>query len=115
MFEVIRKTLLTGLGLAAISKEKAEKIVEPLVKKGHLSDREGKKFLDELIKKSEQARKALEKTVDGIVQKTLSKFDIPTKRDYETLLGRIERLEKEGKAKTKVKRKSRTKRSVAKK
>jgi len=114
MLELIRKTLLAGVGLVAISREKAQRIIEPLVKKGQLSEKEGKKILNELVRKTEQVRKSLEKTTDGIVRKTLSKMDIPTKQDYVKLSRRIEKLEKEGKLKPKAKSKSRVKRSVTK-
>lgn len=114
MLELIRKTLLAGAGLVAMSREKAQRIIEPLVKKGQLSEKEGKKFLNELVKKSGQARKSLEKMTDGIVRKTLSKMDIPTKQDYVKLSRRIEKLEKKGKVKPKAKSKGRVKRSVTK-
>ena len=115
MLELIRKTLLTGVGLVVISKEKAQKVIEPLVKKRQLSKKEGKKFVNELVKKSEQARKSLEKMTDGIVRKTLSKMDIPTKEDYLKLSRRIGKLEKKRKTKPKAKSKSHVKRSATKK
>ena len=115
MLELMRKILLAGVGLVALSTEKAHRIIEPLVKKGQLSKKEGKKFVNELVKKSGQARNSLEKMIDAIVTKTLSKMDIPTKQDYVKLSRRIEKLEKKGKVKPKAKTKSRVKRSVKKK
>jgi len=115
MLELIRKTLLAGLGLVVLTTEKAQRIIEPLIKKRQLSKSEGKKFVNELVKKSAQAREGLEKMIDRIVTKALSKMDIPRKQDYVKLSRRIEKLEKKGKVKPKAKTKRRVKRSVTKK
>jgi polyhydroxyalkanoate synthesis regulator phasin len=115
MLDLMKKTLLAGVGLVAVSREKAQKIVEPLVKKGQLSEEQGKRLLNELVKKSEQTRKGLEKTIDGVVRKTLSKMEIPTKQDYLNLSRRIDKLGKKVKTKTKAKHKTSVKRSLTQK
>jgi polyhydroxyalkanoate synthesis regulator phasin len=115
MSDLMKKMLLASVGLVAVSKEKAQKIIEPLVKKGQLSENQGRRLLDQLVKKSEQARKGLEKTIDRIARKTLSRMDIPTKQDYLDLSCRIDKLEKKGKTKARAKRKTSVKPSVTKK
>jgi len=101
MMDLIKKTLFIGMGLVSMTKQKAEAIVKPLVKKGELSEKEGREFSNELLKKSEEARKVLEKMIDEFVKRTLSKMNIPTKDDYLKLSRRIEKLEKKSKAKPK--------------
>lgn len=101
MMDLIKKILFAGMGLASMTKQKAEAIVKPLVKKGEFSEKEGRKFSSELLKKSQGARKGLEKMIDGLVKRTLSKMNIPTKDDYLNLSQRIEKLEKKSKAKPK--------------
>jgi polyhydroxyalkanoate synthesis regulator phasin len=60
MFDIIKKTMLTGVGLAAMTKDKVEELAKELAEKGKLSEKEGRDLVDELLKKSEQARKDLE-------------------------------------------------------
>jgi polyhydroxyalkanoate synthesis regulator phasin len=87
MFDLIKKTMLTGVGLAAMTREKAEELAKELIKKGELSEKEGKELVDDLLKKSEQAKKDLEKKMKDMVKKALKKMDVATKKD-------IARLEK---------------------
>jgi len=87
MFELIKKTMLTGVGLAVMTKEKVEELARELTEKGGMSEKEGKKFIDDLLKRSEEARKDLDKRVEDMVRKALKKIDVATKKD-------IARLEK---------------------
>jgi len=81
MFELIKKTMLTGIGLAAITKDKVEELAKELTEKGEISEKEGKELVDELLKKSEQARKDLETKIEDMVSKVLKKMDLATKKD----------------------------------
>jgi len=95
MFDLIKKTMLTGVGLAAMTKDKVEELAKELSKKGKLSEKEGKDLLNELSKKSKQARKDLEKKVGDIVRKVLKKMDVATKEDIARLEKKIKHLEQE--------------------
>jgi len=95
MFDLIKKTMLTGVGLAAMTKDKVEELAKELSKKGKLSEKEGKDLLNELSKKSKQARKDLGKKVEDIVRKVLKKMDVATKEDIARLEKKIKHLEQE--------------------
>ena len=92
MFEIIKKTMLTGIGLAAVTREKIEEIAEDLIEKGQITEKEGKEFIDELMKKSEQARTDLEKKVEDIVRKALKKMNVATKEDIAGLEKKIRQM-----------------------
>lgn len=51
---------LLSVGLASIGKEKAEKLIEQLVKKGRLNEKQGRALANKLIKKSKAEKKKLE-------------------------------------------------------
>lgn len=93
MFDLIKKTLLTGLGLAAMTKDRIEEFAKDLVEKGEMSEKEGKELIDELWKKSEQAKKDLETKMEGMVQKAIEKLNMATKEDIAQLNEKIEGLE----------------------
>ncbi|MBW1613859.1 MAG: polyhydroxyalkanoate synthesis regulator, partial [Deltaproteobacteria bacterium] len=59
MFDLIKKTILTSVGLAAMTKDKVEELVKALMEKGEITENEGEELIDDLLKKSEQARKDL--------------------------------------------------------
>jgi len=46
MLDFLRRGMLIGLGLASITREKAEKIAEEMVKKGELTTAEAKEFIE---------------------------------------------------------------------
>jgi len=98
MFDIIKKTMLTGVGLASMTKDKVEELAKELAEKGKLSEKEGRELFDELLKKSEQARKNLETKVEDVVHKVLGKIDVVTKKEIDMLEKRIKRLEKKRKA-----------------
>ncbi|HBN25865.1 MAG TPA: polyhydroxyalkanoate synthesis regulator [Desulfobacteraceae bacterium] len=93
MLELIKKTLLTGIGLAVVTKDKAENFVKDLVEKGELTENEGKDFISSILAKSEQAKKDLEERVETIVNKVLGTMNVATKADIERLEKKIDENE----------------------
>jgi len=93
MLELIKKTLLTGIGLAVVTKDKAENFVKDLVEKGELTENEGKDFISSILAKSEQAKKDLEERVETIVNKVLGTMNVATKADIERLEKKIDKNE----------------------
>ncbi len=94
MFDLIKKTMLAGVGLAAMTREKIEETIDEFVKKGKLSEKEGKEIVEELIEKSKTAKKDLEEKIEKIVTKSLKKLNIPTRDELTEIKKKIERLEK---------------------
>jgi len=87
--------MLTGVGLAAMTKDKVEELAKELAEKGEMSEKEGKELVDELMKKSERARKDLEAKVEEIVQKMLEKMNMATKEDIKRFEKKIRHIEQE--------------------
>ncbi|MBW2610495.1 MAG: phasin family protein [Deltaproteobacteria bacterium] len=94
MFDLIKKTILTGVGLAAMTRDKFEELAKELTERGEISEKEGKELVDDLLEKSKQARKDLETKVEDIVHKVLEKIDVATKKDIAGLEKKIKRLAK---------------------
>ena len=94
MIELVKKVLLTGVGVAALSKEKVEDLAKDFVEKGKMTEQEGKKLVDQLLSSSEEARQDLQKQIEGKVQAVLEKMDLAKKSDLEALKLEIEELRK---------------------
>ena len=95
MLDFIKKTMLTGVGLAAMTRDKVEELAKELTEKGDMSEKEGKELVDELLKKSEKAKKDLETKVEGIVEKVLGKMNLASKEDIERLEEKIRYIEQQ--------------------
>ncbi len=93
MIELLKRTLLAGIGAAALTKEKIEGLVDELVKKGEIASKEGPKLVKELLEKSQEAKRELEEKVDEATQKALQKMKIATKADIDELKAKLEELE----------------------
>jgi len=94
MFDIIKKTMLTGVGLAAMTRDKIEELAKELTEKGEVTEKEGRELVDEMVKKSEKAKKDLETKMEGIVEKVLGKMNLATKEDINKIEKRLKHLEK---------------------
>lgn len=93
MKNTLKKSLALGLGIAASTKEQAEKIVKELVEKGELSKEESKELVNELVKKGEETQKEIDARVDRKLKKVIRELNLVTKDELEELKQRIEALE----------------------
>ena len=94
MIDLIKKTMLAGVGLAAMTKDKVEELAKDLTEKGELSEKEAKKLLDDLLKRSKRAQKDLDKKMENVVMKVLKKMDVATKKDIARLDKKIKNIKK---------------------
>ena len=94
MSDLIKKTILTGLGIASLTKGKAESLVQDLIKEGEVSEGEGSKLVKELLEKVEDNKKTMENKIEKTVYDVLKKLNIPSRKDITSLNSKIEKLEK---------------------
>ena len=91
---MIKKMIFTGIGLAAVSKDKIEESVKEMIAKGNLTEQEGRKFVDEMSGYTEKARDELEKQVNGYVEKAIDRMGLVRKRDLEEIQEAIVAIQK---------------------
>jgi polyhydroxyalkanoate synthesis regulator phasin len=92
MFNLVKKTLLTGVGVAALTKEKLEEIAKDFVEKGKMTEQEGRTLVDDLVTRSEESRAELQKQIEGKVECILGKMDLVKKSEVDALKLEIEEL-----------------------
>lgn len=95
MKDLIKKGLALGLGLAVVSKEQIEKLVDELVKKGEVTTSESKDLVQELYEKGEAERIQINERFREQFSQLLKDMNIATKADLERLEQRIHALEGE--------------------
>lgn len=94
MLNIIKKSMLTGIGLALIAKDEVEDLVKELVNKGKMSENEGTKFLDDLQKRYDETQKKLEEKVQQAVKDFMKKADVVTGDELKGLKKEIRDLKK---------------------
>lgn len=81
MEEVIKKAFLLGLGVVALTKEKAEEFVKDLKENKEVTPDEGKKLVKEMLKKSDKFMKNIHKDIRKQIRKVVSEMGVATKED----------------------------------
>jgi polyhydroxyalkanoate synthesis regulator phasin len=92
MFDLMKKGMLAGIGLALKTWDEVEKMVQDVQEMGEMSEAEGRKFLDEVQKKYEEAQGKLEKRVEQTVKEFLKKTQIVTTDELKELKKEIREL-----------------------
>ena len=92
MFDLMKKTMLTGVGLALNAWDEVEDLAKELVDKGKLNEKEGTKFLKDLQKRYEDTQKKLEARVEQSVDKFLKKANVVTGDDLKALKKEVREL-----------------------
>ncbi|OEU53394.1 MAG: hypothetical protein BA872_04045 [Desulfobacterales bacterium C00003060] len=93
MFDLMKKTILTGVGLVGLSKDKVERLAKTLAEQGNLSEKEGSKLVDSLVKKADKAKKDLAAQIEKAVKGTVKKMNLADRDDMLKLTERIKKLE----------------------
>jgi polyhydroxyalkanoate synthesis regulator phasin len=92
MVDLIKKALYTGVGLAVLTKEKAEELVKDLTQQAKLSEQEGKELFEGLLKQSEQARNDFQAKIDEAVLTVVKRLNLATKDEVASLKAKVEEL-----------------------
>ena len=95
MIDLIKKAMLTGIGVASLTKEKIEEVANEFVEKGKLPEQEGKKFVQEMLQKSDESKEDLKKQFDQMLESALGKMQLVRAADLEELKKEIVTLQKE--------------------
>ena len=91
--DIIRKAVLLGLGVISLTKEKAEEVVDDLVKRGEVASGDRFKTVDKLLKEAEKQQEELGRKISGTVQKVMADMGVPTRRDLEEISQTLKNIE----------------------
>jgi len=91
--DIIRKTMLLGLGIVSLTKEKAEGMVDELVRRGEVASQDRFKAVDSLLKEAEKQEEEFTRKVAGTVHKVMTDLRLPTKKDFDEVLKTLKSIE----------------------
>jgi len=92
MREIVEKGFLVGLGALSLTKERAERVVDDLVKRGEVRRDDADKLTDRLVARGKEERAEARRLARDQVHKTLGKIDLATRADLLALTERVDRL-----------------------
>ena len=94
MLEIVKKAMMTGIGMALLAKDEMEDLAREVAEKGKMTEQDGKKFISELQKRYEEVQGKLEERVETTVRDILRKMDVVTGEDLKALKKEIRELKK---------------------
>ena len=94
IFESVRKVLLASVGAVSLAQSEMEELVNKLVERGEIKEKDGRKLMDELREKQRKQTKKAEKELDKRLDDILARLNIPTRSDIDALNKKIAELTK---------------------
>ncbi len=92
MLETIKKSVLTGVGMALRSKKEIETLAKEFAEQSDMNQKEAKDFLNDCRKSYDEAKTELDKKIETTVETVLKRVNLPTKKDIEELNRRMDKL-----------------------
>jgi len=94
MAEMVRRMLLATIGAAAIAQEEIEALVNRLVERGEIAEKDGKKMIHEMMDKRKTKTAKFEKEISKNIEGALDRMNVSSKADVEALSQKITGLSK---------------------
>ena len=92
--EVVRTVLLAGIGALALTKEEVEQIVNRLVERGELAEKDARKVLEDLWSRRRQEVDRWAGRLEERLEKALERLNVPRREDLDALEKRLAALER---------------------
>jgi polyhydroxyalkanoate synthesis regulator phasin len=92
MLESLDKMLLAGMGAMTMTRKRAQKIFDDLVRQGQAARGGRDSFVKEIVDKAQKARKDLEATVARQVRQVMGKVDLASRGDVERLEKKLDAI-----------------------
>jgi polyhydroxyalkanoate synthesis regulator phasin len=85
MKSFIKKSMMLGIGMTALTKDKITSVVSELKKKGDITAKESKELISLLLKESEKKHKELKSAIETYVGKAVDKAKQETRKEMKEL------------------------------
>lgn len=99
LFDGVRRLVLASIGAVAITRDEAEKVIDQLVERGELAQKEGERLTSELGQRLRASRAEVEqggthlnRQIEQGIEQVLGRLNIPSKREIDELTAKIAEL-----------------------
>lgn len=94
--EAARNVFLASIGAVVVAQEEIEVVVNKLVERGELAEKEGRNLVKDVVEKrkqkAERARSGVSSELDNRIEEVIHRLNMPTKRDIDALSAKIAAL-----------------------
>jgi poly(hydroxyalkanoate) granule-associated protein len=98
MVEMVRKVLLAGIGAVALTQEEVEKVVNKLIERGEIAEKDGRKLVKDLMekrrKKAAEVKDESEEEFESRMEEVLARMNIASKSDVDSINRKLTTLSK---------------------
>lgn len=93
MIDLLKKTLLAGIGVTLMTKDRAEELAREFARSAQLSADKGQEFIDQAVARAQQGRAEAEQLMQRMIDDGLRRANVATKAELDRLAARVEALE----------------------
>ncbi|MEN6441057.1 MAG: hypothetical protein ABFD97_21015 [Syntrophobacter sp.] len=93
MLELLKKSLMAGLGAVVITRDKVREVTRTLVDEGKMSTDEAEKFADDLVKSGEREWEDINSKLQSTAKKWSDNMEVVRKKDLQDLHAKLELME----------------------
>ncbi|MEM7672972.1 MAG: hypothetical protein AAF212_06490 [Verrucomicrobiota bacterium] len=93
MIDLVKKTMMAGVGLAVVTKDKVEESLEELVARGKISQEEASNLSSKIVEDGKAQAEKAKTELEGLFTSMLQRANLDTKDQYEALEARVTDLE----------------------
>jgi poly(hydroxyalkanoate) granule-associated protein len=98
MVEMVRKVLLASIGVVALTQEEVEKVINKLIERGEIAEKDGRKLIKDLMEKRRKKATEIHGETEDEFQKrmedVLARMNIASKSDIDSLNRKLTTLSK---------------------
>ncbi len=94
MAEMVRKVMLATIGAAVLAQEEIEALINRLIERGEIAEKDGKKLMHEMMDKRKNKTMKVEDEINKNISDVLERMNIPTRTDIDALSQKINGLSK---------------------
>ena len=92
MFEKFDKLMMAGLGVATMTREKAEQLFDEYVEKGKASKEDRGGFVKDVMDRADESRRDLEKLISEQIRNVVNGMELATKDDVKRIEAKLDQL-----------------------
>ena len=93
MLELVKKSMLAGLGLAVVTKDKVLETLHELVERGNLSKEEAVEMSEKIVAVGVEETEKAKVEASHLFNQLLHRANVVTKDQYDALAARVTELE----------------------
>jgi len=94
MLDTLRRLLLAGLGTIDITEEKLRPVLDDLIARGEVTEKDAREMLADWKRKASEQKSKLQEQVEESVGRTLERMGVARRAEIDALAARVAALER---------------------